>query len=100
MGHAGEAKAELHGALLPRPIFAAFGHVQYPGDSGCGSLKFGTAHDSTAAVGKKVPTPKSIDPETENRSVHMDFRSHHCTWRAEQREDFWGGVAKQHSQSN
>ncbi len=86
-------------ALFYRALYLLlFGHVQYPGDFDCVSLKFGAAHYSTAAVGKKVPTPKFIDPETENRSFHMVFRSHHCTWRAEQCEDFGGGVAKQHSQ--
>ncbi len=86
-------------ALFYRALYLLlFGHVQYPGDFGCVSLKFGAAHYSTATFGKKVPTPKSIDPETENRSLHVVFRSHHCTWRAEQCKDFGGGVAKQQYQ--
>ncbi|VVP85811.1 hypothetical protein PS941_01188 [Pseudomonas fluorescens] len=50
-----------------------FGHVQYPGDFDCVSLKFGAAHYSTATFGKKVPTPKIIYPKTENRSLHVVF---------------------------
>ncbi|KPG94778.1 hypothetical protein J3D48_004726 [Pseudomonas fluorescens] len=61
-------------ALFYRALYLLlFGHVQYPSDFGCVSLKFGAAHNSTAAHCDQIAAPKVIYPKAENWAICVIF---------------------------